>query len=80
MQDALDVLMRGRTSFIIAHRLATVREADRIVVLENGTVSESGTHADLLTNKDGLYRRLSEFQFDLDREEVGTRNAEVGSI
>ena len=70
VQDALDVLMRGRTSFIIAHRLATVREADRIVVIENGTVSESGTHADLLNNKDGLYRRLSEFQFDLDRQEA----------
>ena len=65
VQDALDVLMRGRTSFIIAHRLATIREADRIVVLENGTVVESGTHADLLNNKEGLYRRLSEFQCDL---------------
>ena len=65
VQDALDVLMRGRTSFIIAHRLATVREADRIVVIQEGSVVESGTHADLLNNKDGLYRRLSEFQFDL---------------
>ena len=66
VQDALDVLMRGRTSFIIAHRLATVREADRIVVIQEGSVVESGTHADLLENKNGLYRRLSEFQFDLD--------------
>ncbi len=66
VQEALDVLMRGRTSFIIAHRLATVREADRIVVIQEGTVVESGTHADLLANKNGLYRRLSEFQFDLD--------------
>ena len=70
VQDALDVLMRGRTSFIIAHRLATVREADRIVVIREGSVVESGTHADLLTNKNGLYRRLSEFQFDLDRAET----------
>ena len=67
VQDALDVLMRGRTSFIIAHRLATVREADRIVVIQEGSVVESGTHADLLANKAGLYRRLSEFQFDLDQ-------------
>ncbi len=67
VQEALDVLMRGRTSFIIAHRLATVREADRIVVVQEGTVVESGTHADLLANKNGLYRRLSEFQFDLDQ-------------
>ena len=61
--------MRGRTSFIIAHRLATVREADQIVVIRDGSVVESGTHADLLANKDGLYRRLSEFQFDLDKTE-----------
>ncbi len=67
VQEALDVLMRGRTSFIIAHRLATVREADRIVVIQEGTVVESGTHADLLANKNGLYRRLSEFQFDLNQ-------------
>ncbi len=67
VQDALEVLMRGRTSFIIAHRLATVREADQIVVIRDGTVVESGTHADLLANKEGLYRRLSEFQFDLDQ-------------
>ncbi len=65
VQDALDQLMRGRTSFIIAHRLATIREADRIVVIQEGTVIENGTHADLLENKGGLYRRLSEAQFDL---------------
>ncbi len=73
VQDALDVLMRGRTSFIIAHRLATIREADRIVVIENGTVAESGTHADLLNNKEGLYRRLSEFQFDLNHAEPAVK-------
>ena len=67
VHDALDQLMRGRTSFIIAHRLSTVREADRIVVIRDGTVAETGTHAELLENKDGLYRRLSEFQFDLNR-------------
>ncbi len=70
VQDALDVLMRGRTSFIIAHRLATVREADRIVVIRDGSVVEHGTHADLLNHKDGLYRRLSEFQFDLESAET----------
>ncbi len=67
VHDALDQLMVGRTSFIIAHRLSTVRAADRIVVIREGTVAETGTHAELLENKDGLYRRLSEFQFDLDR-------------
>lgn len=64
VQDALGALMQGRTSFIIAHRLATVREADQIVVIRDGAAVESGTHAELLTDKDGLYRRLSEFQFD----------------
>ena len=65
VQDALELLMRGRTSFIVAHRLATVREADQIIVIQEGAVVEAGTHAELLTNKNGLYRRLSEFQFDL---------------
>lgn len=64
VQDALGALMQGRTSFIIAHRLATVREADQIVVIREGAVVESGTHAELLSDKGGLYRRLSEFQFD----------------
>jgi ABC-type multidrug transport system fused ATPase/permease subunit len=65
VQDALELLMRGRTSFIVAHRLATVRKADQIIVIEEGAVVEAGTHAELLSNKSGLYRRLSEFQFDL---------------
>jgi ATP-binding cassette subfamily B protein len=63
VQDALDVLMRGRTSFIIAHRLATVREADQIIVIQEGSVIETGTHTELLAHPDGLYRRLSEIQF-----------------
>ncbi len=65
VQDALETLMQGRTSLIIAHRLATVRDADRIFVLDGGEVAESGTHAELLARENGLYRRLSEFQFDL---------------
>jgi ABC-type multidrug transport system fused ATPase/permease subunit len=69
VQEALGKLMQGRTSFIIAHRLATVREADQIVVIREGSVVESGTHAELLANKEGLYRKLSEFQFDLDKAE-----------
>lgn len=71
VQEALEVLMQGRTSFIIAHRLATVREADQIIVIREGTVAERGTHTQLLENKDGLYRRLSEFQFDREAKNPG---------
>jgi ATP-binding cassette subfamily B protein len=62
VQEALDRLMRGRTTMVIAHRLSTVRDADRVVVLEAGRVVEEGSHDELL-NRDGLYRRLVERQF-----------------
>lgn len=62
VQEALDVLMRGRTTFIIAHRLATVRTADKIIVIKEGRVVETGTHEQLQAREDGLYRRLSELQ------------------
>jgi ATP-binding cassette, subfamily B, bacterial MsbA len=54
--------MQGRTVFVIAHRLSTVRHADRILVLENGVIADSGTHEDLM-NRLGTYRRLYELQF-----------------
>jgi ATP-binding cassette subfamily B protein len=65
VQQALDALMTGRTSFIIAHRLATIRTAERIYVIKEGATVESGTHAQLIAQEDGLYRALSELQFDL---------------
>jgi ABC transporter fused permease/ATP-binding protein len=65
VQEALDGLMEGRTSIIIAHRLATVRTADRIFVLENGATVETGTHAELIERENGVYRTLSQLQFDL---------------
>jgi subfamily B ATP-binding cassette protein MsbA len=55
--------MRGRTSFIIAHRLATVRHADLIIVISGGRVVESGTHGELQAMDDGVYRRLAALQF-----------------
>ena len=54
--------MSGRTVFVIAHRLSTVRRADRIVVIENGTIADIGRHEELMT-KLGTYRRLYELQF-----------------
>jgi ABC-type multidrug transport system fused ATPase/permease subunit len=64
--QALDRLMQGRTSLVIAHRLSTVRKADRIFVLKEGTVIESGTHAELMGRDAGVYRNLSLLQLDLD--------------
>jgi ATP-binding cassette subfamily B protein len=62
VQAALDDVMAGRTSLVIAHRLATVLEADRIIVLEAGRVVEEGTHASLI-EKGGLYAQLARLQF-----------------
>ena len=63
IQEALEKLMRGRTSVMIAHRLATVRHADRIIVIADGRVVESGTHDQLQAIKNGFYRRLAALQF-----------------
>jgi len=63
VQDALAVLMEGRTTFVIAHRLSTVRDADRILVLDDGRVVEEGNHTSL-TELGGLYADLSQRQFD----------------
>jgi len=62
VQSALHNLMSGRTVFVIAHRLSTVRRADRIVVIENGAIADIGAHEDLMT-KLGTYRRLYDLQF-----------------
>ncbi len=63
VQEALDKLMIGRTSIVIAHRLATIRNADKIIVVENGKVVEAGTHEELIAMDNGLYRSLSRLQF-----------------
>ena len=63
VQDALERLMKTRTTLVIAHRLATIRQADRIVVMDEGRIVEQGTHASL-TKADGLYARLARLQFD----------------
>lgn len=73
VQSALQNLMSGRTVFVIAHRLSTVRHADRIIVLENGRITDSGTHEELLTRL-GTYRKLYELQF-MDLEPKMTEEA-----
>jgi subfamily B ATP-binding cassette protein MsbA len=73
VQSALQNLVLGRTVFVIAHRLSTVRRADRIVVLENGAITDVGAHEDLM-KKLGTYRRLYDLQF----LEVESRPASVG--
>ena len=67
VQQALDKLMQGRTTIMIAHRLATVLKADRILVLEQGRVVDAGTHSELM-EKGGLYARLAKLQFDVSQE------------
>jgi ATP-binding cassette, subfamily B, bacterial MsbA len=62
VQEALEILMQGRTTFVIAHRLSTVRRADRIVVLNEGRIVQEGTHEELLATG-GLYKQLYEIQF-----------------
>ncbi len=64
VQDALDRMVVGRTTIIIAHRLATVRAADRIIVMDNGRIEEEGTHTSLIS-QNGLYARLAKLQFDM---------------
>ncbi len=63
VQEALEKLMEGRTSLVIAHRLSTVRNADHIIVLNDGRIVEQGTHSDLISNGSGLYKTLTELQF-----------------
>ena len=67
VQDALKVLMQGRTTLVIAHRLSTIIEADLIVVIDSGRVAEQGTHGELLV-RGGIYARLYRTQFS-DREQ-----------
>jgi ABC transporter fused permease/ATP-binding protein len=63
VQDALEALMENRTTFVIAHRLATIKHADTILVLDKGAIIESGTHDELIQLENGLYRKLAEMQF-----------------
>jgi ABC-type multidrug transport system fused ATPase/permease subunit len=76
VQDALNELMKGRTTLIIAHRFSTIMHADRILVLEQGRVVEEGNHQELLARK-GLYARLFQMQAFAARREANEEEAEV---
>ena len=64
VQEAMERLMQNRTSFVIAHRLSTIRNADRIIVLESGKIVQEGKHVELMKQKNGLYKKLHDMQFD----------------
>ena len=76
IQDALETIMKGRTSIVIAHRLSTILKADRILVVAGGVIAEQGSHEELL-EKNGIYRELYETQFRKIIEYEGEKNTEI---
>lgn len=70
IQNATDKITKGRTSIVIAHRLATIKKADKILVMEAGEIVESGTHEELLKKQDGYYKNLYEVQFMTEEETI----------
>ncbi|MEK7299293.1 MAG: ABC transporter ATP-binding protein [Candidatus Margulisiibacteriota bacterium] len=79
VQAAIEALMKGRTSFVIAHRLSTVRHADKIVVLEHGRIVETGSHAELMA-KNGHYAKMHDLQFRQAAPEPENLNVEEANI
>lgn len=65
VQDALNNLMKNRTSFVVAHRLSTIRNADKIIVLEGGYIKEAGSHAELMNIADGIYKNMTLMQSNI---------------
>jgi ATP-binding cassette subfamily B protein len=72
IQEALDRVMRDRTVFAIAHRLSTLRNASKLIVLDKGEIAEVGTHDELMEKEDGIYRKLVKIQTDLSQSVVLT--------
>jgi subfamily B ATP-binding cassette protein MsbA len=73
VQEALEALFQGRTAFVIAHRLSTIQRADRILVLDEGRIVQTGTHAELV-QAPGLYQKLHRLQFRLAEAGLETQN------
>lgn len=72
IQEALRRLFKGRTSFVVAHRLSTIAEANRIMVIQDGIIAESGTHQELLAIEDGIYKKLHTMQYSANTAEPET--------
>jgi subfamily B ATP-binding cassette protein MsbA len=66
IQYATDTITKDRTSIVIAHRLATIKQADQIIVMDKGLIVEKGTHLELLEKENGYYKNLYDKQFSLD--------------
>lgn len=79
IQEALEALMKNRTTLVIAHRLSTIEHADKVLVLDNGHIVESGTHAELIT-KNGRYASLHRVQFNDSSEEENLRSAAMEAV
>jgi ATP-binding cassette subfamily B multidrug efflux pump len=81
IQSALSELLQGRTSFVIAHRLSTIRDADQVIFIQDGRITERGTHEELL-DKGGLYHDLymSQFRPEVEAEPVECAQPEVVAI
>jgi ATP-binding cassette subfamily B protein len=67
IREAIDRLVAGRTTFAIAHRFSTLKNADRLIVIDQGRIAEIGTHEELMAKEDGIFRRLCEMQSEMSR-------------